>query len=84
MDKIDLNEARKYAAKINHKLADHAFDNDFGFASHVTDDDKREYADKQRTFAREIEAGLHDGNFTVWQRMQYYLTGEWVPLFPKY
>ena len=78
-----LKLAREYAAKINWKLADTALDDDFGFASHVTRDDKLRYAEEQRIYAKEIEAGVHDGNFTILQRMNYYLTGECVALLPK-
>ena len=75
--------ARNYAAKIDRDIAEHAFDDDFGFASHVTDDDKHEYVKKHIKLAEEIEAGEHDNNFTVWQRMNYFLTGESVPFLPK-
>lgn len=79
-----LQQAREYAALINWDLAAYAFDiEESGFASHVTIADRREYADKQGQYAREIEQGLHDNNFTIWQRMQYYFTGETIPLLPK-
>ena len=71
--------ARVYAAKINRELAAHAFDNDFGFASHVTLADKQAYAERNIKLAENIEAGKLDNNFTVCQRMNYYLTGECVP-----
>jgi len=80
MNKLD--QARKYAAKINHKLADGAFDDDAGFASHVTYQDKVEYARYQRQLAEEIEDGHHDNNFTIRQRMEYFLTGKCTPLLP--
>lgn len=78
----DIQKARVYAAKIDREIAAHAFDPDYGFASHVTDADKQAYADRHLKLAEEIEAGLHDHNFTVWQRMNYYLTGECVPFLP--
>jgi hypothetical protein len=79
---IMLNNARIYAAKVNRECAKHAFDPDYGFASHITDKDKQDYADKELKLAEEIENGLHDNNFTVWQRMNYFLTGDCVALLP--
>ena len=81
--KKTTQQAREYAAKINWDLSAHAFDDDFGFASHVTQSDKQIYADKQKKLAEEIEAGMHDHNFTVWQRMNYFLTGESIPFLPQ-
>lgn len=77
-----VKQAREYAAQINHNCANHAFDTNYGFASHVTYADKVKYVIKERQYAREIEAGLHDNNFTIWQRMNYFLTGECVALLP--
>lgn len=79
---VELNEARIYAAKINHRLADSAFDADFGFASHVTNTDKTVFVEKQRKYAKEIECGMHDTNLTIKQRMLYYLTGECTAILP--
>lgn len=79
----DLQRARNYAAEKDRDLAAHVFDYDFGFADHVTDDDKCDYAAKRISYAKEIEAGEHDGNFTVWQEMNYFLTGECVPFLPR-
>lgn len=75
-----IQSARQYAAQINYELSASAFDDDFGFADHVTNEQKAKYAEDQLIYANEIEQGLHDGNFTIWQRMNYYLTGECVPL----
>jgi len=77
-----IQQARICAAKINHSLADHALDEDFGFASHVTESEKKQYAAKERQYAHEIESGKHDNNFTIWQRMNYFLTGECLALLP--
>lgn len=78
-----LHQARQYAAQVNHNCANHAFDSDFGFACHITYADKVKYVAKERQYAREIETGIHDHNFTIWQRMNYYLTGEMVALLPN-
>jgi len=80
---VMLQAARGYAAKIDDEIAEHAFDEDFGFADHVTEEDKRRYADDHRKHAEEIRAGKHDHNFTVWQRMHFFLTGECAPFLPK-
>jgi len=77
-----LQQARIYAAKINRDIAKNALNNNFGFASHVTHEDKLEYIEKNIKQADEIEQGLHDHNFTVAQRMHYYLTGNCVALLP--
>jgi hypothetical protein len=70
-----LQAAREYAASINHALADNVFSDDAGFADHVTDEGKREYAAKNKQIAKDIEAGKKDHNLTVRQRMEYFLTG---------
>lgn len=80
----DLVRARKYAAAVDWSLAAGALDPGAGFADHVTYDDKLKFIERHRTLATEIERGLHDHNFTVWQRMNYFLTGECVGLLPKY
>ena len=76
-------QARIYAAKIHYDIAKHAFNDDFGFASHVTHDDKVKYVERHLNLAKEIEEGNQDHNFTVWQRMNEFLTGECVALLPK-
>jgi len=75
-----LQQARIYAAKINRDIAKNALNNNFGFASHVTHNDKLEYIDSQLNLANEIKQGLHDNNFTIAQRMNYYLTGNCIAL----
>ena len=81
---IELQVARVAAAQIEHDIA-HAAINDplYGFASHVTQAEKVEYAERHKQYAVDIEAGLCDNNFTVWQRMNYHLTGEMIALLPK-
>jgi len=77
-----LQNARRYAAQGHWECAYHAFDDDFGFADHVTDDEKREYVRKEREIATNIEAGNCDSNFTVRQNMHYFLTGETISFLP--
>ena len=42
--------------------------------------DKIDYANKEAEYAKEIEQGEHDYNFSVFQRMEYFLTGKSTPL----
>jgi len=75
-------KARIYAAQIHYELAEEATapGNPLGFASHVTEEDKRLYAERERLYGDEVVGGRHDHNFTIWQRIYYFLTGEDVPL----
>lgn len=77
-----LQAAREYAAQVHKDLAKHCLDKDFGFANHVTELEKRAYKAKQLQIAEDIEAGHCDSNFTVAQRMHYFLTGESIALLP--
>lgn len=74
-----LQQARIYAAELHRKLSVECFAPDFGFADHITEEYKRKYSEYHRNLADEIEEGLHDGNFTVRQRMYEYLTGKCIP-----
>lgn len=49
------------------------------WASHITEEDKKEYLEKELLYASEVELGLHNNNFTVWQKINLYCTGESVP-----
>jgi len=77
-----IQKAREYASEIHKEMADSAFDDGY-FAPHVTEKQKDEYVEKQLKYAKEIEAGKYDNNFTIWQRMNYSSTGECVPFLPK-
>ncbi len=76
------HDARIYAAKINREIAAHVFDDDAGYADHVDDAWKQRIREEQLQHAEEIEAGKHDHNLTIAQRMHYFLTGESVALLP--
>lgn len=52
------------------------------YAPHVTEDEKDQYLREGISYAREIAAGLHDGCFTVAQRIYAELTGECPALLP--
>ena len=73
-----IQQAREYAAQIEYRLSNECLLPNFGYADHVTEQDKQKYSEKYFRYAQEIEQGIHDNNFTIWQRMNYYLTGESV------
>jgi hypothetical protein len=52
------------------------------YADHITEDDKERFLAKDLEYANEVENGLHNRNFTIWQRVDYMLTGESVPFLP--
>jgi hypothetical protein len=73
-----LQEARVYAASFSRNVVA-AID-----SGKIVPNDPQAYRQRLIDSAERIEAGLSDGNFTVWQRMHYFLTGESVPLLaPK-
>lgn len=81
----ELQAARNYAAEIPERLSKQCFEKDFGFAPHVTDEMKRKYSDRYLSQAKAIKSGEKDNNFTIAQRMFFFLTGEDAPLFtPKF
>lgn len=80
----DIQKARVYAASIDRKCAAAALSPDYvQFADHVTEEDKKRYSENCLAEAEKIENGERDHTFYVWQRMNYYLTGETVPFLPK-
>ena len=78
----EIVAARKYAAEPSKQCADHALDDEFGFASHITHKDKLEYIADRKQRVIDIENGMLDNCFTVWQRINEYLTGKCVTLLP--
>lgn len=81
--KEQIQTAREYAAGNAQRCAEKCFDDDFGFAQHVTYTDKVAYRADQLENADAIKKGERDHNFTIRQRMHYFLTGESVALLPK-
>jgi hypothetical protein len=74
-----LNEARKYAAGFERRSCRQWLTNpDYG-ADHVTTSQHGKYAARKMLEVLRIERGECDHNFTIWQRMDYFLTGESVP-----
>lgn len=51
------------------------------YASHVTEKQKEQYLSKGLEYAEHIRLGNID-NFTIWQRVNNYLTGECVAFLP--
>ena len=78
-----IQAARRYAARPAMKCAMDTEANKIDYVSHVTEAKKADIAISLRDNAREIVLGLHDGNFTIWQRMNTYLTGECIAFLPK-
>jgi len=78
-----VQKARNYAARVVDRCADAASEPGY-FADHVTAGEALEYEQAQRRLAQEIRDGKHDRNFTVAQRMHYYLTGESRPFLAKH
>ena len=51
------------------------------YASHITEKQKDETLAKDLDYAEQVRKGENLDNFTIWQRINYELTGESVPLF---
>ena len=74
-----IQDARSFVADGYFKLAEECFGLGFGFADHVTYEEKLKYARENITLAGEILSGFHDHNFTVKQKMWFFLTGDDTP-----
>lgn len=60
----------------------HAIYQEDEYASHVTQETKDNDLAKRLAFADAIETGEENGGFTIWQRVNDYLTGECVAFLP--
>jgi len=78
---MNIKQARVYAAKIHREIAAEALTADY-YANHVTTEKRQEIKERNIKLAEEIERGEHDHNFTVAQKMHYFLTGECPALLP--
>ena len=74
-----LQLARNYAAHTEFNCALEAALTPSIFGDHMTKSDIERYIKKRLKHANEIMYGWHDSNFTIWQRMNYFETGECVP-----
>lgn len=70
--KAELQAARDYAASITERALVSTINCS---CKPVTQD----YIDKINKSIDNIKTGLDDGNFTIYQRMEYYLTGTATP-----
>ena len=80
-----LQKAREYAAAPSLRYAKAILNNDTynaPFADHVTDERKQLLYKEQLQLVDNILNGNSDHNFTIRQRMYYYLTGESVAFLP--
>ncbi len=73
------HDARIYAAKIHREIADEALTATY-YADHVDLEWRERIKERELQYAEEVEAGKHDHNLTIAQRMHYFLTGESVAL----
>ena len=77
-----LQRAREYATTVPQTCIDSIKAGTYGFASHVTQEDVQKELTRLENQIEDILAGLSDDNFTIWQRMNYHVTGEMVALLP--
>ena len=77
-----LQDARIYAVKTYRTYATAISEGSVQFAGHVSDEQKTQIMKAEIKFAEEVEAGMHDFNFTIRQRIHYFLTGVELPLLP--
>jgi len=81
----DLKQAARDNVAYNYELhALHSLMPDYGYAGHVTQDEKIIYSNDMIIFADEVRQGEHDNNFTIAQKMHYFLTGECIALLGKW
>lgn len=76
-----LQAARVYAASNPRAMAAEAMTATY-YADHVDHAWRLRIQEEKNQLADEAERGEHDHNFTIRQRMYYYLTGESVALLP--
>ena len=78
-----IQAARRYAVRTDLALAMALESGKLQCASHVTREGVLAWASRCRDSAKQIINGERDNNFTIWQRMNTYLTGECVAFLPK-
>jgi hypothetical protein len=77
-----VQAARDRVAAKKDKLAEGYINGNFHFASHATQEQKHQYSNERKQFAKEIRQGLHDNNMTTRQQIYFELTGKSEPLLP--
>jgi hypothetical protein len=81
LTETELAEALKKVANDLRENA-YAIHSENAYASHVTQEEKERYLQERLGYANEVEKGLHNRNFTIWQRVDTMLTGECVAFLP--
>ena len=81
LTETELAEALKKVANDLRENA-YAIHSENAYASHVTQEEKERYLQERLGYANEVEKGLHNSNFTIWQRVDTMLTGECVAFLP--
>ena len=76
----EIQEARSYVADRARLHARAMLQDDYGWASHITQDWKEMRSREELEFADDVERGEYDYNLTVAQSMYYFLTGESVAI----
>jgi len=74
-----LQAARVYATKVHYDCISAIDNKTANFASHVTEQQIQVQRQKHEDQIKDILDGKLDGNFSVAQRMHYFLTGKSVP-----
>ena len=76
-------EARNYAAQRHFNCALEAVLTPTIFGDQVTHKQRAAYVMRHLRQGYAVMCGLHDDNFTIWQRMNSFETGECVAFLPK-
>ena len=79
----ELQEARDHVGQKTRDNAAAILRGEWGYADHCNTPKHWEgFAAKEIQLADQIEAGELDHNFTIWQSINYFLTGECPGLLP--
>ena len=81
LTETELPNALKQVAYDLRKSA-HAIKAENAYASHVTESEKEADLAKNLALADEVEKGLHNHTFWLWQRVDTLLTGECIAFLP--
>ena len=81
LNETELANALKQVANDLRESA-HAIKAENLYASHVTESEKLDALARNLKQADEVEKGLHNHTFWVWQRVDTLLTGECIALLP--
>ena len=81
LTETELAEALKKVANDLRENA-YAIHSENAYASHVTQEEKERYLQERLGYANEVEKGLYNSNFTIWQRVDTLLTGECIAFLP--